>query len=251
MRLPGLGGLVNRHQANVLADRYLDVFLGDWQGLSFLTIQPLAVAICAGLIWQGVAPGPTLYFVLTFATIFFGCVNACREIVKERAIFQRERLVNLDIPAYILSKVWILGILGFGQALLFYLGVRYFLILDGQPVLFLAVLYLGLLAGTSLGLVISSLVSSDVVALALVPICLIPQLMFSKLILPTKSLEGPIAWMEHATLAKWSYRAMEEVVAATPDYGEMARALAVLVAATILLTVAAGLVLRLKEFAHA
>lgn len=247
MRLPSLFGLLDQRQAGVLADRYLDVFLGEWTGLGFLILQPLAVAVCAGMIWQGAAPGPTLYFVLTFATIFFGCVNSCREIVKERAIFRRERLVSLQIPAYVASKVWILGMLGFGQALLFYLGMRYFVVLEGNPLLMVGVLYAGLLAGTALGLVISSLVASDVVALALVPVCLIPQLLFSKLIMPDKALTGAVAWLEQATLTKWSYMAMEEVVASTPDYATLARALFVLLAVTAILVVATGLVLKVRD----
>jgi hypothetical protein len=231
----------------VLADRYMEVFLGDPRGMGFLVAQPLAVAACAGLVWQGTRPTPTLYFVLTFATIFFGCVNACREIVKERAIFQRERLVGLQIPAYVASKVQVLALLGLAQALLFFAGIRYFLVLDGSALLMVVVLYAGLLAGTALGLAISALVGSDVVALALVPVCLIPQLLFSKLIMPQRSLEGTVALMEQATLAKWSYQAMEQVVASPPDWGIMVKALATLAGASVFLFAAAGLALRARE----
>lgn len=251
MRPPALLGLVNGHQAAVLADRYLDVFLGDLKGLGFLILQPLLVALCAGLVWQGTTPGPTLYFVLTFSALFFGCVNACREIVKEQAIFRRERLINLEIPAYVFSKLWILGMLGFGQTVLFYAGIRYFLVLDGNPLLLALVLYMSLLAGTALGLLISAAVTSDVVALGLVPVAMVPQLIFSKLVLPVKSLEGPIAWMEQLTLAKWSFRAMEEVVATTPDWAAMLKALAVLACAVVVLTVLAGFTLKMKDALHA
>ena len=238
---------LNSYQARVLADRYMEVFLGDPRGMGFLVAQPLAVAACAGLVWQGTRPTPTLYFVLTFATIFFGCVNACREIVKERAIFQRERLVGLQIPAYVASKVQVLALLGLAQALLFFAGIRYFLVLDGSALLMVVVLYAGLLAGTALGLAISALVGSDVVALALVPVCLIPQLLFSKLIMPQRSLEGTVALMEQATLAKWSYQAMEQVVASPPDWGIMVKALATLAGASVFLFAAAGLALRARE----
>lgn len=239
--------LVDRHQAAVLSDRYMEVFFGDLKGLGFLILQPLAVAACAGLVWQGTRPTPTLYFVLTFATIFFGCVNACREIVKERPIFKRERLVNLQIPAYVASKAWVLALLGLGQAGLFYAGVRYFLVLDGSPVLMVLVLYAGLLAGTALGLLISAIVDSDVVALALVPVFMIPQLLFSKLIMPQRSLEGLLAVLENMTLAKWSYQAMEQVVATPPEWAILVRSLATLLGAAFVLVVAAGLVLRAKE----
>jgi ABC-type multidrug transport system permease subunit len=251
MNLPNLLGLVDGRQAGVLADRYLDVFLADWKGLGFLVLQPVLVAVCAGAVWQGTSPGSTLYFVLCFATLFFGCVNASREIVKEQAIYRRERLVNLEIPAYVLSKLWILALVGFGQTLLFYFVIRGFLVLAGNPVLLVVSLYMSLLAGTALGLLISALVSSDVVALGLVPVAMVPQLIFSKLVLPTKSLEGPLALAEHMMPVKWSYQAVEEVIASTPDYLALARALAALAAFILLLTVLAGCTLKLKDSANA
>ena len=251
MRLPGLFGLVDARQAGILADRYLDVFMADWRGLAFLVAQPVLVALCAGAVWSGTTPGPTLYFVLCFSTLFFGCVNACREIVKEQAIYHRERLVGLEVPAYVLSKLWILAMLGFGQTMLFYAVIRGFLVLAGSPWLMLVSLYASLLAGTALGLLISALVSSDVVALGLVPVVMVPQLIFSKLVLPVKTLEGPLAWLEKLALAKWSYAALEQVVASPPDYGELARALGALCAAVVLLTVGAGVALALRKGAHA
>lgn len=235
------------YQAHVLSERYFDVFLADWTSLFFLIFTPLAVAICTGLVWQGGQTTPQLYFVLVFSAIFFGCVNACREIVKEKAIFGRERLVGLRIPPYILSKITVLAVLGFGQILLFYLGVRFFLVLEGNPVLMVLTLYLALLAGTSLGLVISALVTSDVMALALVPVCLIPQLLFSKMVMPNKALTGPVALMEKVTLVKWSHQAIEQVVSSEIKWGEFASGWFWLVVITLLLTLLSGLLLRLKE----
>lgn len=225
------------YQTHVLSERYLDVFLADWTSLFFLAITPIGVAVCAGLVWQGQAATPQLHFVLVFSAMFFGCVNACREIVKERPIFQRERLVGLRIGPYVASKFGVLAMLGFGQILVFYLCLRFFLILDGSPLLMGLTLYLSLLAGTSLGLVISALATTDVMALALVPVCLIPQLLFSKMVLPARQLTGPVAWLEKSTLVKWSYQAMEQVVAQPVGWGELTGGLACLVGLT------AGLVL--------
>lgn len=235
------------YQTHVLSERYFDVFLGDATGLFFLVFQPLAVAGCAGLIWQGTVPGANLYFVMIFSAIFFGCVNACREIVKEKAIFARERLVGLKIPPYILSKFGVLAALGFGQILLFYLGMRFFLVLDGNPLLLVLTLYLSLLAGTGLGLVISALVSSDVMALALVPVCLIPQLLFSKMVLPNKSLTGAVAVLEQITIVRWSHQAIEQVIATEIKWGTMTGGLLMMVVMTLLLTLLSALLLRLKE----
>jgi len=54
--------------------------------------------------------------VITAAAIFLGASNAAREITKEAAIYARERLVNLDIFPYVMSKVLVLSLLCFFQA---------------------------------------------------------------------------------------------------------------------------------------
>lgn len=235
------------YQAGVLAERYLDVFLGDFTGLFFLIFQPIAVAVCTGLVWQGVAPTATLYFILLFSSIFFGCVNACREIVKEKAIFYRERLTGLKITPYILSKVLVLGILGLGQIILFYISIRSFLVLDGNPILVCFLLYLSLLSGTSLGLLISAFVTTDVMALALVPVFLIPQLLFSKLILPVKSLTGIVGYIEQITLVKWGYSSLEQAVASSIEYGTIFKSSFILLLMVLVMFFLSGIVLKIKE----
>lgn len=235
------------YQAGVLAERYLDIFLSDFVALFLLFFQPLAVALCAGLVWRGVQGTPTLYFVMVFSAVFFGCVNACREIVKEHVIFSRERLVGLRIPAYIISKFQILGLFGLGQSLLFYLGLRYFLVLEGNPALVLLTLCLSTLAGTALGLCISALVSAEVMAMTLVPVVLIPQLLFSKIVMPNRSLTGAVAWMEKLTLVKWSYLSMEQLVQHSPQWNTVLQGWAVLLAMTLLLILFSALILKIKE----
>ncbi|MGV3524166.1 MAG: ABC transporter permease [Candidatus Sericytochromatia bacterium] len=235
------------YQTHVLAERYFDVFMADWTALFFLIGQPLAVAFFAGLVWQGQQRGESLYFVLVFSAIFFGCVNACREIVKEKAIYARERLVGLQIVPYVLSKLGVLAALGFGQTLLFYLGVRYFLTLDGNPVMLVLTLYTSLLAGTSLGLVVSALVASDVMALALVPVCLIPQLLFSELVMPERSLTGLVGMFKQVMIVEWSHQAVEQVVAATPAWGTWATGMGVLLLMILGLSALSTGLLALKE----
>jgi ABC transport system ATP-binding/permease protein len=235
------------YQAGVLSERYLDVFLSDFPSLFLLVFQPLAVAICTGLVWRGTTGSPTLYFVLVFSAVFFGCVNACREIVKEKVIFGRERLVGLQIPAYVASKFWILGIFGLGQALLFYLGLRYFLVLEGNPLLVLFTLYLSTLAGTALGLAISAFVSADVMAMTLVPVALIPQMLFSKVVMPNKSLEGIVSWLEKLTLVKWSYLSMEQLVSPSIDWGSVMQGWGMLVLMSAGLILLSAMILKMKE----
>ncbi len=44
-------------------------------------------------------------FFLVVAAVWFGTSNAAREIVSERAIYLRERMVNLGLVNYVLSQV--------------------------------------------------------------------------------------------------------------------------------------------------
>ena len=235
------------YQAGILAERYFDVFLSDLPGLFLLIFQPLAVAACAGLVWQGIQGTPTLYFVMVFSAVFFGCVNACREIVKERFIFARERLSGLRISAYTASKFIVLALFALGQSLLFYAGLRYFLVLEGQPVLIVLTLYLSTLAGTTLGLCLSALVSSDVMAMTLVPVVLIPQLLFSKIVMPNRSLEGALLWLEKLTLVKWSYQGIEQLVQTAPQWGTVLQSWGVLLSMTAALLIGCALILKIKD----
>ena len=66
----------------------------------------------------------TTIFILTVYGVLVGALSQMREFVKEREIYKRERLVNLKILPYVLSKVWVAVILAFYQAGA-YLIVRY------------------------------------------------------------------------------------------------------------------------------
>jgi hypothetical protein len=50
-------------------------------------------------------------FFLVVAAVWFGTSNAAREVVSERAIFRRERMVNLSVVNYALSKFLVLSVL--------------------------------------------------------------------------------------------------------------------------------------------
>ncbi|HEU0001770.1 MAG TPA: FHA domain-containing protein, partial [Ktedonobacteraceae bacterium] len=63
-----------------------------------------------------IAPGSggdaqKILFIMALAAVAFGCMNGIREIVRERAIYQHERMVNLGIIPYIFSKIAVLGML--------------------------------------------------------------------------------------------------------------------------------------------
>jgi hypothetical protein len=58
-----------------------------------------------------------------------GGISQMREIVKEGEIYKRERLVNLKILPYVMSKIWVAALLAFYQAAVYtivhYLVIRH------------------------------------------------------------------------------------------------------------------------------
>jgi ABC transport system ATP-binding/permease protein len=130
-------------------------------------------------------------FIMAFATVLFGCINGAREIVKEAAIYNRERAVNLGILPYMFSKIVVLGLL-----CLFQSAVLVFVVELGEPLhqgIFLPpvletyiTLALTSLAGLMIGLTISAIAPNNDRAISFVPIILIPQVIFSGAIIPLK-----------------------------------------------------------------
>jgi ABC transport system ATP-binding/permease protein len=141
-------------------------------------------------------PGPgtnaqKVLFIMAFATVLFGCINGAREIVKEAAIYNHERAVNLAILPYMFSKIVVLGML-----CLFQSAVLTLIIELGEPLhqgIFLSpiletyiTLSLTSLAGLMIGLTISAIAPTNDRAISMVPIILIPQVIFSGAIIPLK-----------------------------------------------------------------
>src|SRR5207245_11656795 len=81
------------------------------------------------LLQDFIAPGSggdaqKILFIMAFAAVLFGCINGSREIVKEAAIYRRERAVNLGIIPYMFSKIVVLGMLCLFQSAVLVLVVQ-------------------------------------------------------------------------------------------------------------------------------
>ncbi|MEO6887890.1 MAG: ATP-binding cassette domain-containing protein [Ktedonobacteraceae bacterium] len=130
------------------------------------------------------ADAQTLLFIMGFAAVLFGCINGAREIVKERPIYQRERMVNVGLVPYLFSKLAVLGVLSLLQSALLVFLVNLKAPLQ-QGIIFPPALeiYISMaltaLAGLMLGLTISALAPNTDRAMSFVPLILIPQVIFS------------------------------------------------------------------------
>jgi hypothetical protein len=206
------------HQTEVLAERYLEVMASDAGNTFLLLAQAPFIAVCIVLVWRDVAsPTDALYFVMALTAVWFGAINACREIVKERPIFHRERLVGEDPTAYLLSKLIVLAMLGFVQCLCLVFMVNHEITLGGPPLLLFAFLYAASLAGTALGLCLSAIVATSERAVACVPLLLLPQILFSNVILSHEHASDLIKWIEDLTIVAWAYDGLKEAIRAQPS----------------------------------
>ena len=146
----------------------------------------------------------TIFFLLPVNGVMVGALAQMREIVKEADIYKRERLVNLKIFPYVLSKIWVAGLLAFYQAGA-YMLIRYltFDIPGGflEFVLIFVTLTLAVMAGMMLGL-FSSALSPNANAVPLIVILfIIPQVVLGGALIP---LPSPISM---PTSTRWAFEA--------------------------------------------
>jgi ABC-type multidrug transport system ATPase subunit/predicted component of type VI protein secretion system len=174
-------------QWGTLSRRYAEVLLRDKLNLVILLGQAPIIAFLTYLVVGEKSPRDFAYFVLALVAVWFGTSLAAREIIRERAVYNRERMVNLGLLPYVGSKLFVLTvIIGFqcttlyGALKLFhYTGLMKF---QGWAVLQLAVMILTGVVGLALGLLISAVVKTSEMATSLVPLILIPQILFSGLV---------------------------------------------------------------------
>jgi ABC-type multidrug transport system ATPase subunit len=217
-------------QARILTRRYIDLLLSDRRNLAILLAQAPIIGAVIGVIFK---PGATIIerataeshatFMMVISAIWFGCLNACREIVKERPVYLRERSVNLGIGPYLASKVVPLAGLCAVQCVVLLAVVMSILSIPGSFATRAAALFLSAMAATALGLAVSAVVTTTDKAVSAAPILLILQVVLANAIV---TLEGVMEVVAKATMVSyWSYDAMkatlaDEVRAATDPTGK-------------------------------
>lgn len=218
-----------RSPVRVLAARYRDGLLGDPGGMLLLIGQAPLIGWLCTVVWGSIeSDTPALYFVLCLAAIWFGCVNASREIVKERAIFERERLFGVRGRDYVLSKVWVLAAVGAVQVILLQGTVEWKLQLRGPMPLEMLALFGASLSGIGLGLLVSAIATTQERAVFAVPLLLLPQILFSELAIPDTLYSDVVAVVEKAMPVHWAFRVFEESASVEPSWLSVGGALLVL-----------------------
>lgn len=231
-----VSGIFFIKQLSILAQRYFQIQQRDRINLALaLLTAPIGISLITvalkdihPLVLQAL-PDATLaplalrvLFVFTCAALWVGLSSSLQEIVKEAAIYLRERLVNLSLFAYLGSKLTILSGLAFLQSLLISLVVLG-LFKSPQPQLlswqlgFSITTFLTLLTSMSLGLLISAIVKNASQANSALPLLLIPQIIFSGVLFKMEGIASKLSWL---MLSRWSigaYGTLVNINAMVPD----------------------------------
>ncbi|WP_322496187.1 FHA domain-containing protein [Chloroflexus sp.] len=209
----------------LLTRRYFDLMLQDRRNLLILLLQAPIIALLLLLVARSDAltgvqaqdliqrgEAKKLLFMLATVSVWFGIINAAREITKEQAVYRRERLVNLRIGPYLLSKVTVLSALVLVQTIVLLGIVLLKVALPGETGILLPplietflTLVLASSAGMALGLAISAASVTPDRAISLVPFALIPQILFAGLIFTIEGLATPLSWL---TISRWAMDAL-------------------------------------------
>ncbi len=174
----------------ILLARQWTILKADWWNLLILLGQPIVIA---ALVCWATNERELVMFFAYLSTLWFGCSNAAQEIVREIAIYRRERLVGVGAHSYLTSKFLYLIAITFAQAGLLYLSILWFEHgRDGSVLLQLAALAGTATAAVGIGCTISAFANSVMQAVTVVPLVLIPMIIFSGYVIKPTAMEDPV-----------------------------------------------------------
>lgn len=240
---------INWKQASVLADRYLETILADWAVTMLLLLQAPLLAGMAVVVWGNLKEANTnLYFVMTLSCLWLGCMDACREIVKERPLFLRERMFNLEISAYLVSKLRVLFIINLIQVVTYCAILVAYIDVRVNPILLGLNLMVTTLTGTCLGLLISAASKRSDYAVAIVPLVILPQILFSEIAISKDSFAGVSEVIYTLMPSRWGFEGLREFAKTEPDYVDAVFNFFPLIGFSFIFLLLAWPLLRLKRY---
>ena len=205
----------------VLLRRQWAILCADWKNFLILFGQPLIIAVLVA--WVTDDTSLSLFFTY-LGTLWFGCSNAAQEIVREIAIYRRERMVGLSRHSYLLSKFALMGSLTAVQGIFLYLclwGARWILYpspeegvergLDGSALWQMGSVFLTAYSAVGIGFAISALARSTMQAVMIVPLVLIPQILFSGLVVETNQMTTAGVFLVTNAMPSYAAQTMMDV----------------------------------------
>ena len=216
-------------QLGTLCRRYVRVISADRGYLAFMALMPIVLGGLTHALGgaQGLAGAPgtnqtaqQMLLVLVVSACLAGTACSVRELVKERAIYTRERAAGLSSGAYLCSKLVVLGVISVVQVLvLVAIGLAgrpmppRGAFLTGAP---LAEILIGIgvlgVVSMCLGLLVSALVSTSEKAMPFLVLLTMAQVILSGGVIAVNGKAG-LAQLSWLAPARWGFAA----VASTSD----------------------------------
>lgn len=215
-------------QVATLVRRYLEVISADVNYVLLLVLLPLIMAavgfiagdeagLGAGEAQNGL-PAMNLYarsllLLLVLGAAFMGTAASILELVKERAIYERERSVGLSNSAYLASKVIVLGAITALQAAVFAALALFgragpqapLIFSNGQLEIVVVVMALAVVSMVA-GLLLSALIATGEAAMPVLVVVTMAQVVLSGAI--QLRWEWILDWLAWVDPAYWAMNAM-------------------------------------------
>jgi ABC-type multidrug transport system ATPase subunit/ABC-type multidrug transport system permease subunit len=220
----GVGSRPFGLEFRALAGRYRRTLLRDRRTLRILLGQAPVIGLLIVLLFDpgsfdrsGDQPANAvqLIFMIMTGAIWLGITAACREIIKERGIIEREFDVGLRSDAYVLAKASVLFALSAVQVLMMMAVVIVLQPLGESAASVLTLIGLAILVAwvsVALGLLVSALARSVDQAAGVVPLVLIPQLLFAGALVPLDRMPTAAAAAAQLTYSRWGYAGMGSAI---------------------------------------
>jgi len=205
----------------ILSRRYLELVWRDKKTAALLLLIAPFLAATDFLVWDRNLFDPvigkasqaiTMLFMVTLTTILVGTITSVREIVKEDAIYRRERMVCLQVLPYIGSKVAVGALFALYSAVVLFVlklvAVNFSHLETVDLVRLFVPFFLGTFSGLVWGLLVSALAPSEDRAMLLVILVLMPQFVFSGGMVPVSDLGTAGQTVGMMTSTRWGLGAM-------------------------------------------
>ncbi|MEA1787268.1 FHA domain-containing protein [Arenibacter sp. GZD96] len=200
-----------------LISRYFRIKVNDRENLGLLLAQPIIIGGLVCLVFNKFQVG--VLFLMAISGIWFGVSNAAKEIVGELPIYKRERMFNLGINTYILSKWTVLALIAFLQTLIFvsiiYLNFKWNPYPDFEDIYLhsfwgsVVFMFYISISASLLGLWLSATFNNTEKVMTVVPIALMPQIMLAGVM--TKINNTLVELLSFFTLGRWGTEGLARI----------------------------------------
>ena len=189
-----------------LISRYLSIKLNDKENLFLLLAQPIIIGGLVCLVFNQFRIG--VLFLITISAIWFGVSNSAKEIVGEHSVYRRERMFNLNINMYVLSKWIVLSLIALIQSIAFISIIYFYFKYNTYADVYLrpywksiAFMFFISFSGSLIGLLLSASLNTTEKVMTVVPIVLMPQIMLAGVM--TKINTTLVEVLSFFTLGRW------------------------------------------------